>query len=102
MDIRIARGERRFAIVYIRLLCHGYRKDGMSRKQESWRVTDSEGGSGKGWRGSGLKGSVGSPRYRRGGARSEVGDRDELKLVAGASVRRLALATISWAEVAAA
>jgi hypothetical protein len=49
-----------------------------------------------------LQGSVGGRRYRRGGARSEGGGRDELKLVAGAAVRCLAPATISLAEVAAA
>jgi hypothetical protein len=76
----------------------------MSRMPERSRVTDTGKlachgfrgiGCGKGWRDSGLQGSVDWRRYRRGGARSEGGDRDELKLVAGAAVRRLALATIS-------
>jgi hypothetical protein len=62
-----------------KLACHGFRGIG----------------GGKGWRDSGLQGSVDWRHYRRGGARSEGGDRDELKLVAGAAVRRLALATIS-------
>lgn len=59
-------------------------------------------GGGKGWRDSWLQGSLDWRHYRRGGGWSEVGGRDELKLVAGGAVRRLALATISWAEVTAA